>query len=87
MVSARRVQAVRWSLINQADIKRGEMKNDKLLEVSVVAKRLGVCDMTVYRMIHSDDNPLVGVRLHRKCIRVLESTVKAAIEQSIIGDA
>lgn len=59
-------------------------ENEKLLEVSIVAKRLAVSPRTVRRMIASPNSPLTGVALNEKCIRVLESTVNKAIESKII---
>jgi predicted DNA-binding transcriptional regulator AlpA len=54
---------------------------EKLLEVSIVAQRLSVSSKTVLRMIHDQDNPLRGVRLNRKCIRVVESSISLIIKQ------
>lgn len=53
--------------------------NDKLLEVSIVAKRLCVSSDTVRRMIKDEGSPLKGVRIGKKCFRVFESSVEATI--------
>lgn len=48
---------------------------DRLVEVSIVARRLGVSSDTVRRALADPGNPLRGVRLHRGCVRVWESSV------------
>lgn len=54
---------------------------EKLLEVSVVARRLTVSVDTVRRMIKDENSPLKGVRIGKKCFRIFESTVETILEQ------
>lgn len=56
----------------------------KLVEVSIVARRLSVSERTVIRMLSNPDVPLRGVRLNRRAIRVLESTILPTIEKRLI---
>lgn len=54
---------------------------EKFLEVSTVARMLNVSTRTIERMIRDPECPLVGIRLNRRCIRVLKSSILALIEQ------
>lgn len=56
----------------------------KLLEVSVVARRLNCSSDTVIRMIGDPRNPLKGVRLNKRALRVLEDTIDDLLRQRII---
>ena len=60
-------------------------KQDKLLEVSIVAQRLSVSSRTVLRMIENPAVPLKGVRLNKKCIRVIESTIAETVQSLTIA--
>ena len=56
-------------------------KEEKLLEVSVVAIRLSVSPRTVLRMVSDPGNPLKGVRLSKKCVRIIEESISKVISQ------
>lgn len=58
-----------------------EKEIEKLLEVSVTAKRLKVSDRTVLRMIADPENPLKGIRVNKKCIRIFESSLAVVMSQ------
>jgi len=54
---------------------------EKFLEVSTVARMLNVSTRTIERMIRDPNNPMAGIRLNRRCIRVLKSSILTLIEQ------
>ena len=58
----------------------GVVLSEKLLEVSVVARRLTISVDTVRRLIKDADSPLKGIRVGKKCFRVFESSVETFIE-------
>ena len=49
--------------------------SERLLEISVVAKRLNCSYSTVRRMIDDPDSRLKAVRLRQRTIRIVESSV------------
>jgi len=54
---------------------RSEMKKDKLLRVSTVAQRIGVCRQSVYNLIVSES--LQAIRIGpRAGIRIYESEIE-----------
>lgn len=61
---------------------------DKLLEVSVVAKRLNCSTMTIYRHMKKENSPLefVVVGIGRSGYRVKESSVLALVSESSTRD-
>lgn len=61
------------------------MNEDRLLEVSVVARRLAVSPKTVTRMLRDPACPLRGVRVHKRAVRVLASSVADLIRAREIG--
>jgi predicted DNA-binding transcriptional regulator AlpA len=55
-------------------------KKDKLLPVSIVADRLGLCKQSVYNLICTGD--LSAVRIGPKCaIRILESDLRNFLDR------
>lgn len=59
-------------------------KAERLIEVSIVAKRFSVSEKTIIRMLSNPEVPLQGVRLNKRCIRVIESTIEPTIKARII---
>lgn len=59
--------------------------NDQVLKVSQVAERLGVCTMTVYRLIRADK---IGyIKVSEKSYRIYESALAAYLEGNRHGNA
>jgi len=54
---------------------------EKFLEVETVARMLAVSRRTIERMIADKACPLTAVRLNKRCIRVLKSSILELIEQ------
>lgn len=54
---------------------------EKFLEIGTVSRMLNVSTRTVERMIRDPKCPLAAVRLNKRCIRVLKSSILALIEQ------
>ena len=59
--------------------------NERLLEVSVVARRLACSSNTVIRMLVDPENPLKGVRLNKCTIRVFESSLIELLDKRTIS--
>lgn len=57
------------------------IKEEKYLEVSIVAKRFSVSERTVMRMLNDPKHPLKGIRISSRCIRVAESSVFETLKQ------
>ena len=58
--------------------------DERLLEVSVVARRLACSSNTVIKMLADPKNPLKGVRLNRCTIRVFESSLIELLDKRTI---
>jgi hypothetical protein len=58
----------------------------KLLEVSIVARRLNCSCSTIIRMIEDPDNPLKGVRLTSRTIRVIEDTIEDVLRNNLVDN-
>lgn len=52
---------------------------DRLLDTSVVAKRLNVSSESVRRYVKDPNHPLRGVRLGKKLIKVYSSSVEETL--------
>jgi excisionase family DNA binding protein len=55
--------------------------DDKLLDISIVARRLNVSSQTVLRMVKDGKSPLKGVKVYRKGYKVYEESVKELLRQ------
>lgn len=61
------------------------MTDDRLLEISIVARRLAVSPRTIARMLRDPACPLRGIRVHRRAVRVLASSVADLLRAREIG--
>jgi excisionase family DNA binding protein len=55
--------------------------DDKLLDVSVVARRLNVSSQTVVRMVKDEKSLLKGVKVYRKGYKIYETSVMDLLRQ------
>ena len=61
---------------------------ERLLEITVVAKRLNCSYNTVRSMLEDPDNPLKGVKISKKSIRVIESSIDDLLRDRLMdGEA
>ena len=57
------------------------MGDEKLIEVSVAAKKLSISERTIYRMIKDPDCELKAVRVYRKSVRIVESSIEKFLQR------